>query len=125
MLRHRQTIGHGRALQTRTTSYITTTVDVPVDVTRDNVPSLKSEAATTSLGRTSRCNLKRQQSFPPLEKIFGETITIEEVIASGEVFPSELVTPPIRRATVPGEEIAPEEETGPEEETARETRDCS
>ena len=87
MLCHRQKNKQCRALQTRTTSCITTPVDVPVDVTRDDEPSPKSEAATTSLDRTPRISYERQQSFPPQGELFGETIILEEVIASGEVFP--------------------------------------
>ena len=52
--------------------------------------------------------------------MFGEIVTFEEVIASCEVFSPELLTPPMKRATAPGEEITPGEETGPGEETARE-----
>ena len=61
-----------------------------------------------------------QQSIPPLGEFFGKTVTFEEVIASGEVFPPELINPLMKRATAPGEVIAPEEETGREGETALE-----
>ena len=87
MLRHRQTNKQCRGLQARTTSCITTPVDVPVDVTGDDVPSPEPDAATTSLDRTPRVSPERQQSVPPLGELFGETVTFEEVIASGEVFP--------------------------------------
>ena len=39
-----------------------------------------------------------------LKSTFGETVTYEEVIASGEVFSPDLVTPPIKRATAPGQQ---------------------
>ena len=38
------------------------------------------------------------------------------------MFPPELITPPVKRATAHGEEIAPEEESAPEEETAPEEK---
>ena len=90
------------------------------DLLRHKQENQQSDSATTSLDRTPRVSPERQQSVPPLGELFGETVTFEEVIASGEVFPPELITPPIKRATAPGEEIAPEEETDPGEETARE-----
>ena len=119
LLRHKQENQQCRRLQARTTSRITTPVDAPVDVTRDDVPSPESEAATTSLDRTPRVSPERQQSIPPLGELFGETVTFEEVIASGEVFPPELVTPPRERETAREEETVREEETALEE-TARE-----
>ena len=103
--------------------YITTPVDAPFVVTTKDVTSPVSKAATTSLDRTPRFSPDRQHSIPPIGKIFDETVSFEEVIAStGEVFPSELATPPRERETAPGEETAPEETapggTAPEEETA-------
>ena len=61
LLRHKQGNQQCRRLQARTTSRITTPVDAPVDVTRDDVHSLESEAATTSLNRTPRISRERQQ----------------------------------------------------------------
>ena len=109
LLRHKQENQQCRRLQARTASRITTPVDAPVDVTGDDVPSPGSDYATSSLDRTPRVSPERQQSVPPLGELFGETDTFEEVIASGEVFPPELITPPMKRATALGEEIAPEE----------------
>ena len=86
-------------MQIRTTSRITTPVDASVDVTRDDVHSPESDAATTSLDRTPRISPERQQSIPPLGEFFGGTVTFEEIIASSEVFPPELKTPPMKRAT--------------------------
>ena len=117
LLRHRQKNRQCRALQTRITLCITTSVDVPIVVTRYDVLSPESDTATTFFDRTSRISPKRQASIPPLGELFGETVPFEEVIASGEVFPPQLVTPPIKGATAPREQIALEEATAPEEET--------
>ena len=67
-----------------------------------------------------RVSPKRRQSIPPIGVLFDRSGSFEEVIASDEVIPSELVTPPSERETAPGEETAPEE-TVPEETAPQET----
>ena len=121
LLRHKQENQQCRRLQSRTTSRHTTPVDVPFDVPREDVTSPVSDAATTSLDRTPRVSPERQQSIPPLGELFGETVSFEEVIASGEVFPPDLLTPPIERATAPAAKTALEEETAREETAPEET----
>ena len=83
-------------------------LDAPVAVTTEDVTSSVSGAATTSLDRTPIASPKRQQSIPPIGEIFSDTVSLEEEIASGEVFPPELLSPP-REGETAREETAREE----------------
>ena len=78
LLRLKQENQQCRRLQARTMSRVTSPVDAPVDVTRDDVRSPESEAATTSLERTPRISLERQQSIPPLGELFGKQLLLKK-----------------------------------------------